>query len=543
MTPRRALWALVLISGVLRLVWASSIGPGNDEAYHYLFTLHPAWSYFDHPPMLAVIESVGLWLAGGVVTSMTLRLGFILLFAGSTWLMYRLTTRLFGERAGFFAAFALNVTGYHTAAAATFALPDGPLLFFWLLTLDRLIVALDLATGEDRPERDARQRPRSWPWVAVGLAWGGALLSKYHAVFLPAGVFLYLVIEPSARRWLMRPGPYLAVLVGALLFTPVVAWNATHGWVSFVFQGARAIGQSGFRIDFLLAALFLPALYLFPWIWVWLVALLIRKGRPLFRSDTPRVDRFLVTQAVLPMATFLGVACTRPVLPHWTLVGFLPLFPILGQAWATDLRSTKSRRRRMIVMAATPVLVMGIVVFEAKTGFFQTGRAGGIGLVTAAHDPTAEMVRWDAIEDELRRRGLLDRPDTFLFTGSWYQSGQVGFATRNSKMPVLCYHGWDARSFAFWSVPDEWVGRDGILLAFNERAEDVGGYVPWFEKIVALGGFEVKRAGAPIRKVGLYLCIGQKRAFPFDDLGRTLRPKHEQTVKRFAAESVSKALR
>ncbi len=30
-------------------------------------------------------------------------------------------------------------------------------------------------------------------------AWGGALLSKYHAVFLPAGTLLYLSIEPTAR--------------------------------------------------------------------------------------------------------------------------------------------------------------------------------------------------------------------------------------------------------------------------------------------------------------------------------------------------------
>jgi hypothetical protein len=530
MTPGRALWALILVSGVLRLVWASSIGPGNDEAYHYLFTLHPAWSYFDHPPMLAVIEAVGLRLAGGVVTPMTLRLGFILLFAGSTWLMYRLTTRLFGTRAGLFAAFALNVTGYHTAAAATFALPDGPLLFFWLLTLDRLIVALGLPGEEDQPAES------SWPWAAVGLAWGGALLSKYHAVFLPAGVFLYLAIEPSTRHWLRRPGPYLAVLVGALIFTPVIAWNAAHGWVSFVFQGARAIGQSGFRVDTLLAALFLPALYLFPWIWVGLVGLLIRKGRPLFRSETPRVDRFLITQAIPPLATFLAVACTRPVLPHWTLVGFLPLFPLLGQLWAADLRPTKSRRRRMVIMASMPVLAIGLVILEARTGFFQKGRAGGIGLVASSYDPTADMVGWDSIGEELGRRGLLDRPDTFLFTGSWYQSGQLGFATRNSKTPILCYHGWDARSFAFWSMPEEWVGRDGILLAFNERAWDFGGYVPWFERIEPLGGFEVKRAGAPIRKVRIYLCLAQKRAFPFDDLGRTLRPKHDQIERRVASE-------
>src|SRR5438309_11956253 len=99
MTPRRALWGLIAVSGLLRLAWAASLGPGNDEAYHYLFLVHPDWSYFDHPPMLAAVESVGVALAGGVVSPLSLRLGFVLLFAGSTWLMARLGSRLYGGRA------------------------------------------------------------------------------------------------------------------------------------------------------------------------------------------------------------------------------------------------------------------------------------------------------------------------------------------------------------------------------------------------------------------------------------------------------------
>ena len=123
MTSRRALWGLIVDSGLLRLTWAASIGPGNDEAYHYLFTVHPALSYFDHPPMLALIEAAGISMAGGSVSTFSLRLGFVLLFAGSTWLMARLTSRFYGDRGGLLAAFALNVSAYHTAAAGAFALP------------------------------------------------------------------------------------------------------------------------------------------------------------------------------------------------------------------------------------------------------------------------------------------------------------------------------------------------------------------------------------------------------------------------------------
>ena len=41
--------------------------------------------------MLAVVESLGIVLSGGVVSAFRLRLGFVALFAGSTWLMARLT--------------------------------------------------------------------------------------------------------------------------------------------------------------------------------------------------------------------------------------------------------------------------------------------------------------------------------------------------------------------------------------------------------------------------------------------------------------------
>ena len=57
MTPRRALFAMILATTAVRLFWAANFGPGNDEAYHYLFTTHPDWSYFDHPPMVALVAA------------------------------------------------------------------------------------------------------------------------------------------------------------------------------------------------------------------------------------------------------------------------------------------------------------------------------------------------------------------------------------------------------------------------------------------------------------------------------------------------------
>lgn len=515
MTPRRALWALIVVSAAFRLAWACCLGPGNDEAYHYLYTVHRDWSYFDHPPMVALVEGVGLALSGGAVTATALRLGFIALFAGSTWLMARLGARFFGPWAGVWAAVALNATAYYGLAAGTFALPDGPLLFFWLLTLDRLAAALE------RPDRLR-------PWLWVGLAWGGAMLSKYHAVFLPAGVLTLASIDPDARRRLRRPGPYLALAVGALAFTPVLAWNAANGWASFAFQGGRAVGVPWPRPDRLAAFLAGQAAYLLPWMWLLLLGALWRRRRAVLGEGAP-ADRFLIAFALPPLAAFTLVASFRSVLPHWSLVGFLPVLALLGADWAARQAREPRRSSRRVAFALGFVVVgASIYAAQARWGFLQGNGRGRLPVLAVPHDPTVDMSGWDLVADELRRRGLVDEPGTFLFTGKWYHSGQLAFAL-DGAADVLCYRaGAGSHGFGQWSEPEDWVGRDGILLVVNHSSTEPEAYDRWFERIDPIGAFDVLRAGGAIRTVRLYRCVRQTKPFPFDD--REREPQDEDEV-------------
>jgi hypothetical protein len=404
MTPRRSLALLILASAALRLALAAGLGVGNDEAYHALLAWNLDWGYFDHPPMLALIARAGLEIGGGALDPFWLRVGFVALFAGSTGLMFRLGARFGGERAGLVAAVLLNATAYYGLAAGTFALPDGPLLFFWLLTLDRLAAAIAA------PERIV-------PWVAVGLAWGGAMLSKYSAALLPIGALGFLLTDPVRRRLLRTPGPYLSAAIGLAAFAPVIAWNAAHGWASFAFQGGRALGST-FRPLALLGAIAGQAAYLFPWVWIFLVIALVRAAR---RRD--EADRFLLWQAIPPLLAFVGVACRREVLPHWSLVGLIPAFPLLGRDWA-DRRSTP---RRLTILSALPVLVAGLVLAQARGA-------------CCPCRPTRRPSRsgWDAVVAELDRRGLLDGRDGFLFSSNWRDSGQLAFAA-DGRVPVRCY--------------------------------------------------------------------------------------------------------
>ncbi len=185
MSERKALVLLIGILTGLRIIFARAVGPGNDEAYHGLLALHLDWSYFDHPPMMATVARAGRVVLGNRAGIWPMRMGFIGMAAGATWSMALLTQRFYGARAALIAACALNATAYFGVASPTFVLPDGPLVFFWLLAMNAFANVLE------RPDRSAR-------WVVLGLAWGGALLSKYHGLFLPIGSLIWLWLSPSS---------------------------------------------------------------------------------------------------------------------------------------------------------------------------------------------------------------------------------------------------------------------------------------------------------------------------------------------------------
>jgi 4-amino-4-deoxy-L-arabinose transferase-like glycosyltransferase len=504
---RRALWALIGVWTILRLAWAASLGAAIDEPYYFQYIHHPALSYFDHPPMVALVGAIGLALAGDAFSVFGLRVGFIALFAGSMWLIARLTARLYGPKAGVLAALILSSSGYFGMAVATIAQPDGPLLFFWLLTLDRLAVALD------NPNRLT-------PWLGVGFAWGGAMLSKYHAVLLPAGVLLHMVLWPQARRSLRNRGPYLAAAIGLMLFAPVILWNATHGWASFLFQGGRASSSHSIRLDQLCATLGVEALYLFPWLWIAMVRILakiIRRGPRTWDKN----ESFLICQAAPALVLFHAIATQRWVMPYWPLFGFIALMPLLGQAWANGLNTDPARyRTRLTAVALFPVLLAAVVSAQARFGLFENSRGALLGLVAPKHDATAELICWDAVASELQRRGLLGEPKTFLFTDSWDRSAGLALATRG-KAPVACYH-MESRSYSFWSRPEDWVGRDGVFVESVRVPGARSNYNRFFAHYESIGTVPIFRRGIFVREVYLYRGTCQIRPFPFDGRVRVL---------------------
>lgn len=216
--------AILAVLFAARLAFAGLIPLAFDEAYYWTWSKHLAGGYLDHPPAVALLIRLGVTLAGD--TQFGIRLGVILAGIAATWAVWRSADVLFGDaRAGPASAVLFNLT-LLVGGAMFLATPDAPLLVasaFVLLCLAELAVT---------------RRP-IW-WIALGAAIGCALVSKYSALFFGAGIAAWLLPSARQRAWLATPWPYLGALAALGLFAPVLAWNADHGWVSFVKQFGRA---------------------------------------------------------------------------------------------------------------------------------------------------------------------------------------------------------------------------------------------------------------------------------------------------------------
>jgi len=209
---------------VLRLIAAAITPLTFDEAYYWTWAKHLSGGYYDHPPMVAVVIRLGIMIAGD--TEFGVRLVSILLALPMSWAIYRAAQILFDDaRIAAASTVFLNAT-LMASVGTTIVTPDAPLMVAASFVLFGLAKVWQTGRGV-------------W-WLAVGVAVGCGLLSKYTALFFGAQILLWLLLMKDQRRWLASPWPYLGGILAFAIFAPVILWNADHEWVSFIKQLGRA---------------------------------------------------------------------------------------------------------------------------------------------------------------------------------------------------------------------------------------------------------------------------------------------------------------
>jgi len=102
----------------------------------------------------------------------------------------------------------------------------------------------------------ALKRGRVGHWVLLGTAFGGALWAKYFVVVLAAPYALFILFDRQARRTLVTPGPWLALLVALVIASPHVVWLFQTDFLPFAYASHRAMPVRGWFDHVLHPALF-----------------------------------------------------------------------------------------------------------------------------------------------------------------------------------------------------------------------------------------------------------------------------------------------
>ncbi len=218
-----AVTILVLVG--VRLACAGLTTLSFDEALYWLWSKHIAGGYYDHPPINPILIRLGTTLFGN--TEFGVRVFGVLLALPASWAVWRSGAILFDdERVGATAALYFNLTVV-MAVGSAIATPDNAVVVtttFLLLTLAKLY-----ETGRG-----------AW-WLAIGVAFGVGMLSKYTTIFFAVGILAWLLLVPELRKWLVTPWPWLSGLIALVVFSPTLIWNAQHHWASVLYQYNRLV--------------------------------------------------------------------------------------------------------------------------------------------------------------------------------------------------------------------------------------------------------------------------------------------------------------
>ena len=496
-SPDRAVIGLITAFFILRVVLALTLGLSTDKSYGIGVSRVLELSYFDHPPLSYWIVH---WFIPILGDGRALRLPFIAIFSGTTWALYLLTRQLFGAAAGVWAVLALNLTGIFTFASG-WVLPDGPLMLCLMAAAYTISRSLFLGPG--------REVPSPWrTWIAAGLWIGLACLSKYHAALFVLGLFTYLVSSRERRTVLLHPAPWAGAAVAIAVFMPVIVWKAENHWASFAFQAGRAVGYGSFpKLDQFLANLGGQVIYILPWIFVPMVIAVYEAVRRIKTADRSAYCLCLGLPAIL-VFTLVPLWAGRG-LPHWQMPGWLMLYPLLGTHLAREAALRSRPRTWALTSTALLVGLSLLLVGYVQTGY---GRLLAPALIANNNDFTLDFIEWKPLQDELRRRGLLEKEGLFVISGGPDDIGKIDQAL-NDSMPMQVFG--ESKEYAFRDDPKALVGHDALIIGRLDRMIGVDDALkPYFGSIDKLESFSFGRSGMNEIKLRMFYGHFLKKPLP-----------------------------
>jgi len=505
------LTAVLVASALIRGFVAGFIEFGFDEVYYRTYALFPDLSHFDHPPMVGwVIQLFTLNLL--LDHEFFIRLASVIFGTVNTWLIYKIGTTIKNERTGLFAAILYSTSFYAFVVCGIFILPDTPQSFFWLLSLWFLLKSL--------PDKNCSRGSRNYLFVS-GITIGLALLSKYHAVFLITGAFLYILIYN--RAWFRVKETWYAFILILLFCTPIILWNYDNDFISFTFHGERTLTERAGWIhpEFFLTEVVGEFFYNNPvnFILVVIAFISLMKGQDFLSHRY----RNLILWISFPLViTFLVFSLFARTLPHWTGPAYTG-FILIASAWL-DQRSKshytwKLFPRPLRIASYLLLLLIILAVGQIRYGWIPLTRWD-------IQDVTHDMFGWRQLGEKFKPIAAFDRDlllidsQAPLFTFRWFPAANYQFYVAKKLNKKVYALGSPERIHKYhWIDRDNGnlpIGMDAYYIALSDDYAD-----PWeqygnlFTVIQPSDTISILRGHELVRKAFIFRLIGLKEELVF----------------------------
>lgn len=518
-----------LVGGLLfRGFVAVWLYPGFDESYYYVYSQNLNWSYFDHPVLVAFVTGFGTWLTGDV-SQFTIRLGTLILHTGSLLLLYLTSAKLFSHQAAKLTLAIASISPIFLVAFGILTLPDNPLMFFWSASLYCASCEF-FGQNQTLSNSDAVYRP-SYRLAILSILVGLACLGKYHGFILGLGLVSFCLISPRHRCVFLSPWAWLGLALFIGTTAPFWVWNMQHDWVSLRFQSERGVPKRNYNVLDVILIFFVQVAYLFPTIGLplwWVSWQSSKQAISQFWSKKSRETdeifqqkQLLILSVSLPIIVgFTLIAGYQQVLPAWPMPGFWGMTLLLGQQASNWHSLPMQRWLKGSTIIITTALMLALL--HVTTGTLQKPSQYALlgGFVTPRNDPSTEL-----IDIQQLRRGFSESPtlskalknSSFIFSNGYYLAGSIGMALMPTfHKPVTCFS-LDMRGFAFWSHPEQWLGKDALYITisrFQQKPELTAEFSTYFQKLTEIGTVPLKRGGAVTETFYVYQAKKLLKPYP-----------------------------
>jgi hypothetical protein len=451
----------VLLFARLMFLASGKLELSEDEAYQWIWSKHPALSYYSKPLMIAYTQWLGTHIWGD--TEFGVRFFSPVFGALLSLVVLRFMAKTVNARAGVLLVAITNTT---------------PLLALGsiLMTIDPLSVffyTLALIIGW----RAVRENGTLRDWILVGICMGLGLLSKYTNLFQLASWALVFAVAPATRKHLKTPGPYLALLIVVLCSLPILIWNAQHGWITVEHVATDGNLEKHWSPQLKFTKRFLGAEFglLNPFYFIGAVVAVFALCKK--QNRTP-LNVYLFCMGAPVVLTYFILSFHTRILENWIAPAVLPWFMLMVVWWQGIWPHVKGWLKFVLRIGIVIGLAVGafavVIAHDTKLLDKLIGRR-----LPPAKDLLHRVHGWKemaSIVGDARDNLAIEGKSTFIIGEHFGFTAQVTFylpeaKTNVTKSPLVYFQhtSHPQNQFYFWPTYTNRVGDNAIFMVEVDR--------------------------------------------------------------------------